>query len=404
MVALCFLAHNCAMGFVFGSFGGLVATMQSQFGIGRATAASAMSLLTLAMGVSSPFIGAVLQKSSIRLGQFAGLILCGLGFWGLALVPYFPAVLALYALIGVGVSTAAVIGPVTLISRWYDAGRGKALSVVMLPIFKFITPMIIGVSLPIFGHVAILGGMGTICLAAAALMLFIIDTPPNPVNSYSVNMEAANRDSLSDRSSDREISAGSLLKDPLFWLVSISIGLIAGAGTVFTVHAIPFGVEGTMSPERAALFFSAYAAAGVPGVLFMGWLIDRIGPIPAITANLVLQAFLWWGLSQFSGNSLFLMSALLGLSTTPIFALHGAAFSLLFGPANVSRAMGLSYSIKLPFIFFMAPLIGYLYERSRSYQMPFIYMAFALAIAAALSMLAVGIQRMRVVRNAPAAI
>jgi hypothetical protein len=66
--------------------------------------------------------------------------------------------------------------------------------------------------------------------------------------------------------------------------------------------------------------------------------------------------------------------------------------------------MGLSYSIKLSFIFFMAPLIGYLYERSRSYQMPFIYMAFALAIAAALSMLAVGIQRMRVVRNAPAAI
>ncbi len=367
-VLLSFLAFNCAMGFTFGTFGPLIASLEAQFGISRTAAASAMSITTLAMGLSSPFIGELLQRLSIRLSMFGGLALAGLSFWGLALTPSFSIALIFYGMIGIGVSTAAVIGPVTLISRWFFEGRGKIIGIAMMPLFSFLLPIVIAELLPIMGRMLILETIGSICLLVSMLMLLIVDNPPRgTLGSASEDMDRA-------QESFPKVSANIFLLNPIFWLTSIPIGILAGSGIVYTVHIIPFATQMNMSSTEAALMLSFEAGTAIPAVLLMGWLVDRIGPIRVLMINFIILSLTWWVLTQLSGFSLFIAAVMVGLTVTPVFVIHGSAFSKIFGAQNVSRAMGLSYSIKLPFIFFMAPLVGYFFDLSHNYKFAFTLM------------------------------
>jgi len=61
--------------------------------------------------------------------------------------------------------------------------------------------------------------------------------------------------------------------------------------------------------------------------------------------------------------------------------LLGATFSSYFGPVNVSRVLGLSYGLKLPFNLGAAPLAGYLFDRTGSYDLPMLVVGGILLVA-----------------------
>jgi MFS family permease len=164
--------------------------------------------------------------------------------------------------------------------------------------------------------------------------------------------------------------------------VSLGIGVIAGSGTAFVVHIVPFGMERTLSLQSASALLSIYSGCGILGTLIMGWVADRIGPPAALMIAAASMSMLWWVLLQVSGIPLYLVAALVGVFGVPIVTLHGAALSSMFGVNTLSRAMGLSYSIKLPFIFSFAPVVGLLFGRTGSYRLPFLIIAASLALAA----------------------
>jgi sugar phosphate permease len=137
-----------------------------------------------------------------------------------------------------------------------------------------------------------------------------------------------------------------------------------------------------MSLQSAAALLSAFAAAGIAGTLLFGWISDRIGAPAALVVSALCQALLWWGLLHAEGAPLYLLAALLGICVVPLVTLHGAAISQMFGAASVSRAMGYSYSIKLPFIFAFAPGMGFFFDRLGGYEVPFLITAALLAVAA----------------------
>ena len=96
---------------------------------------------------------------------------------------------------------------------------------------------------------------------------------------------------------------------------------------------------------------------------------------------------MWWGLLHAAGFPLFALAALIGMCVVPVTTLHGAALSKLVGPASISRAMGISYAITLPFIFSFAPLIGFLFDHADGYRLPFLMTAGILVIASLCSVL-----------------
>ena len=58
----------------------------------------------------------------------------------------------------------------------------------------------------------------------------------------------------------------------------------------------------------------------------------------------------------------------------------------LFGPDGVSRAMGYSFAIKLPFLFATSPLLGFAYVRMGDYRPGYLMVAAGLVGAAMLLM------------------
>ena len=381
VVLLCFLAQNLAMGFAFGSFGPLLASTEQHFGVTRAVATTGMSLITLAIGGLSPLMGGLLQKVPVRTAMMGGAALSAMGYWGLALLPSFSLALAMFALIGVGVCLMGILGPLTLINRWFAADRAKILSIVNLPLALFATPFIVAELLPDYGRLVILGGIGTIFVLLIPMLLMIVEDPAR------IGQTARGKDTHAEgaaggkTASDRPLSTGEILASPAFWMLSLAIGVMAGSGTAFVVHIIPFGMERQLSLQSASGLLSVYAGAGIFGTLLFGWIADRITPPAALVLTTFCQALLWWGMLHAVGLPLFVLAALLGICVVPLTTLHGAALSQLVGPSSISRAMGISYAIKLPFIFSFAPLVGLLFDRAGGYRLPFLITAATLAVA-----------------------
>ncbi|MBB4642851.1 MFS transporter [Rhizorhapis suberifaciens] len=387
VVLPCFLAQTLAAGFAFGSFGPLLASTEQHFGVTRAVAATGMSLIMLAVGGLSPLLGGLLQKVSVRSAMIGGAALSAVAYLGLALLPSFGLALVMFGLIGTGVSLLAILGPLTLISRWFISDQAKVLSIVNLPIALFVIPFIIAELLPEYGRFAVLAGIATIFLLLIPALLLIVEEPGRIGQApRATNMDPS--DVVAQRDvKDRPLSTREILTSAPFWLLSLVIGVISGSGTAFLVHIVPFGMERDLSLQAASGLLSVYAGAGILGTLLVGWLADRIGPPSTLVLATLCEALVWWGLLHVAGVPLFALAALMGMCVVPVTTMHGAALSRLVGAASISRAMGISYAIVLPFIFGFAPLIGFLFDHADGYRLPFLMTAGIVLIACLCSVL-----------------
>lgn len=382
IIALCFIVQNCGMGLVMGSFGPLVKFNEVHFEISRTMAAAGMSMITLSIGLLSPFAGIFLQRYPARFLLTGALCMAGLAYVGIATTKTYSIAMVLYLIAGAGVCLASILGPVTIISRWFDSNRAKVLSIVNLPLFLFLTPYVIGVVAPSLGRFNTLIGIGLVLMLLSPLALFIVDRPPKSVAE--AGTEAASRAEPRQLMSNRDIFA-----DFRFWVISLAIGVIAGSGTAYVVHIVPHGLEIGMPLQSATLLLSLYSAAGLLGTLLFGWVADRIGAVPSLVITGLVQALCWSLLAYNTGSVLLVLAALIGMCVLPLITLHGEALTRLYGADNVSRVMGYSYFIKIPFIFAFAPLMGYLYEINDGYRVPFLVTSFSILVAALMFLLVI---------------
>jgi MFS family permease len=373
-IIACFVSQALVMGLAFGSFGPLLAANQSHLETSRAATAFGMSLITVTLGLLSPIAGRVLEHCRIRDGMIVGVILSAAGYVLLAATSSYVVAMAAYVLVGVGVCLSALIGPLTLVTRWVDEGRGKVLSLVNLPIILFASPFLIAIALPAIGRSAVYLLLAGVTLAIVPILALLVKERPeaNPLAPGAIASSVAT------------VAAPqiALVSSPGFWLLSIGIGIMAGTGVVYVVHLVPYGVGKGMTLAVASGMLSFYAGAGLIGTPVFGWIIDRIGAPAALVIAALGLATLSLAVIFVDGPALFAVVALAGACCTPITTMHGAALGDLFGRNAVARAMGYSYFIKLPFLVGAAPVIGAVYDATGSYRVPFALCAGAMLLAA----------------------
>ena len=383
VVAISFFAFNLSMGLTYGTFGPLMPANQEHFGIGRGAAAFCMSLITLTIGVLSPVLGGIINRLPIRALMMAGASAGAVGFCGLAFTDSYPLALVMYALIGAFTCICGVLAPLTLISRVIGDGRGMALGIVNLPIVLFASPLIVGSLVPLFGRFPIYIGVAT--LVACLIPLFLAVDDDSAHRPTSAKATAAGTNSGQQQ----------LFRSPAFWLMSLAVGLITGTGISFLVHVVPFGLERGMSLPEASLLVSLFSGSGLLGVLVVGWITDKAGGPVALAITAATQAAMWLLLAHVGQVGLFAAVVLLGICNVPVVALHGATCAALFGAEAAGKAMGFSYSFKIPFVFGMPPLVGLLSEATGGYALPFALCGGMLLIAAALSLAIIAAVRKR---------
>lgn len=362
---LAFLGHNATLGMIFGAFGTLLPAITATFHVSRGTTALALSIYMLALGLTAPVAGLLVQRVSLRavmmLGAAASSVAFGLMVWARDIQQ----ILVLFGLAGIGTGLLGIVAPTTLVSRWFVASRGRILGFVTAPVFMLAAPLVVAYLLPAYGLRSAFLTIAIVYLILTPLMFFVIDKPAEAFATAASDPRALPK------------ARTSALGGMQFWLFTLGIMLVGGAGTGFLVHAVSFFVDKGLSLTLAASVYSVYALAGLAGTIMFGWIADRIGPVTTLLFNVAFQAAVWSLLAWvMSVNGLVVLAALIGACLAATNALHGAGLAAQFGVENVARLMGISSLLKIPTFFLTAPLVGYIRDVSGSYQM-----AYALLVA-----------------------
>lgn len=385
MVALCWLAQNCAIGLTCGSYGAALTTLQTELGANRAEVSYGLAVMLLTLGLISPIVGGSLQRFKARSMMIVGAALNVVGYVLLTQVSALWQLIAIFALfIGPGACMLGMIPASTIVSRWFERDRGKALAITNMPAFMLIIP-------PISAWLVASGGTNHLYWAIAVAFALLIPVlgllaeRPEDVGQQMLRTTAFGGAGPAAAPLIPALAARDIWRDPRFWLLSLGIGILTGCGSVYTTHIIAIVSDRGVPLTEAALPMSAFGAGTLVGAVLFGWLIDRFGAIPMLTVNAGVQVLLWGGLAYATDlGAMTALGGVIGACMGSLVALHTATLNEVLGTASFSRAMGLSYLIKVPFLFGLTPLAGHFYDVMGNYSMALTIVCALIAISMAL--------------------
>lgn len=388
MVALAFLALNLGTYLPGGVYGAIVHDLQQRFELTRAAVSMAISAHIFAVNLTAPVIGNVAARFSLRKLMIGGAIMQGAAFLLMGVADNFTEIVVLYVFVGTGSCLLGAIPPYTLVSRWFDSDRTKALGFMAIPLFLVLAPPAAAWLSTNYGARGVFLAVGVAFVLLLPLLFFIVDRPED------VGQTAWKRDGAdAAKPSAPAVSSGSgalltnrqLLLSWQFWLLTLGYALITGGAYVFVAHGLPYAMQrAEVGVEKAAIVMSAFGAAGLVGTVLCGWVGDKIGATRALVLVAVFAALGWAALLMTSTIlPMAVVAAGLGMLGTAMAAVHTSAVNDIFGKENVPTVIGLTFIVRLPIMISLPGLAGYLFDRTGSYQTPFGLIVVGLCIAAA---------------------
>jgi cyanate permease len=391
MVARAFLAQNVSVGCAFGGFGVAVLPLQRTYGASSGTVALALSLAVLVLGLASPLVATLIARIGLRWTMMAGAILSGLGYALLAFAPSMTIVLLLYAIpVGIGLAMFGPFPASILASNWYAHNPGTALGIANTPLFAALLPMI--------GMAVIRDqGLSTFFLMLAGLHVlllpFLLGVSDGPADRVHAPADAHGH------VPHAMISAGALLRNPVFWMICLGAGYLNAVGISAVSHIAAFVAERGVAPAEAAGLLSIQGGSAVFGSLVIGILCARLGAqvtLALIAAALAASWLILLGTTSFPPMAA--CALILGAGSAGVFPAVNMLSARLFGQDSLARVIGLFGMLTLPLTFGISPLVGVLRDMAGRYA-PVIGVVIAGCVLVAI--LFFGLSRVRA-RAAPA--
>ncbi|HEY0294430.1 MAG TPA: MFS transporter [Bordetella sp.] len=256
-----------------GTTGVFLLPIAQTLGVGRGAAASCVISASLGLAISSPIAGRLVDRYGFRKVISVSILLFVLGLLSLSVGPYNVTALSIKTfLIGLlGVATSPV-GYLPILARSFERRLGLALGIASVGagIGAAVAPLVAG------GLIQRHGWQFTyMVLAATAAVLGALAT----YLIYRFGGSAAEpavKPSARDEAVLPGMTARESLAHPRFWVMSISIALVAAVGLGGMVHIPAMLKDNGLSVELAAAG-SSFAAIGITcGRLLAGVLLDLI--------------------------------------------------------------------------------------------------------------------------------
>jgi MFS family permease len=381
--ALAFLSFNLAMACMWGTFGVLLTAIEAKMGVGREVSSLAASVVMVSVALSAPVAGILSSKFSLRLLLMVGSLLGSAGYILLALASNIQVTLLAYGLlVGPSLCLCGVVGPGTLVTRWFAAGRGRALGLVHIPIVVALMPLLAtfvlhqqGLS-TVYIMLAVLMGLNLIAQA------FVVDHP--------AIMPQTSGEAISAAPVDPGLTTGQLFFRLRFWSMAVAFSSNIGGTMLLSAHLVPMATGWGNDPARAASLLTLMSLAGMLGPLTFGWLADKLGGRLTLTILCFDSAVLWAVLlSKPPFPVLALVIALFGLHSSGSIPAFAMSLSEYFGQSSFARAYGLGNMVTLPFTVLMIPLAAIMFVHTGSYGSALLVQA-CFFLVAALFVLAIG--------------
>jgi len=349
------------------TFGFLVTPLGAEFGLDAQSLGTGMALFILALALTGPLVGLLLDLGPLRPVLLGALALGAGSLAAASRAESVPALAAFAVLAAIGIGAYGQIGPQVMVAGWFVRRRSRALALTSLGTSAA------GITIPLVGQelIARLGWRGALLtLACTALVLlgpaiaaFAVKRPEDvgqlpDGDAPDQNVTPESFGSAAASPAEPEGAVGALLRDRNFWVLgaSLAIATAASLGGVFVVkHMENVGVPAS----DARWVASAMSVGAFCGRIATGWLHERFPKQVVAAVVFALSGVGWIGVAHSQSLAGFLAIALPAGFAGGGFGVSGPVLqAACFGPRVLGRAMGLHGVLGLPLLLAAPPLVG----------------------------------------------
>lgn len=284
-VATAFFALFSIVGFAFYGLPFFYDFFVRELGWTRAQVTSGNAFAKLVIGpLFGFFAGMVVDRFGPRRLMLVGILLAGIAPIGLGGTTTLLAFYTFYLMNALGYVTGGPLPNQVMLSRWFDAGRGKAMGIAYLGIGVggALVPLLAHALTEAIGWRAALRVLGVLMIAIAFPLAWFVREPEaepgdglqksqNPAETTGTARAAAPR-----RGAAEDDSILAVLRQPAFYLLALgSMASIGAVGGTTQNLKLFFAMDRGMAQGSVAELISLVLVGSIAGRLLMGWLADR---------------------------------------------------------------------------------------------------------------------------------
>jgi sugar phosphate permease len=353
--------------------------MVRDFGWSRTQVTSGNALSKLVVGPLFGFgAGWIVDRFGPRRLMLAGILMAGAALVGLGRFSAVWLFYVFYVLNALGYVCGGPLPNQVLLSKWFDAARGKAMGFAYLGIGigGAVVPLLSAWLVAAFGWRAALQVLGVLIIALAL--------------PFACAVREAPREDGEARDDAPLPSTTAVFRAPAFWLLAAasmcSIGAVGGTNQHLKLY---LSLDRGYSQGDAARIISLVLALSVAGRLMMGWLADRLAKKHVMMLIYLLVAgsipLLFYAASV---RAMYAFAAVFGLGLGGEYLIIPLIAAELFGVRVLGRLLGVVLTADGVAEAVSPMLVGYLRDVTGSYRAGFFTLvAIALAGAAAAAQL-----------------
>lgn len=351
------------------SYSVIAVPLAAEFKPSRAVMGLAMTVISGGSAILAPFLGALMDKISLKRMMLIGSLFLSAGFAALTFAQSFNQVLLAYAVL---IAPANVLlGPIAvtvLLSRWFVKRRGAALGIAIAGVAMggvLFPPIIQGFlnSFPWREAMRLFALLIFVVTFLAAA--FVVNNPA----LRGLHPDGAEVDPNRSGGPRPALTVREILCDPAFWLIVAMVAVVTSGMKGMVTNLAPLAIDQGIAPTRAAWLVSVYASMGLIAKLGFAAVADRVNLRYLAVTSLIGFGIGMLVLTQAQlGFSLIAVGVgvigLFGGLMVPLESMLGAR---VFGRDAVGRAVGLLSMVLLVALMSTPPLFGLIFDLTGSY-------------------------------------
>ena len=366
-----FVSQALIIGFFTYSVSLLTQPVQETFGVSVEEVMYSLTLGTFLSLFAMPLAGSLIDRFSLRKVMVIGLVLFAAG---LALIANTRTITQYIFAFGftmtIANSFAGGLVCSTVVSRWFTVNRGKALGVSAIgnSAGGILIPVLVAFWLPEYGW------RGTLLNLSLLLLLGVLPVVLLTIRSWPADVGRSAEPAPATPGVVVDIGKllqlGQILREPNFWWLGLSLGLLFGAYSAMLSNLTPYAAQLGYNEAQASRLIMVVAIGGVLGKLMFGMAADRFSLKASLwVAQLIVLMSFFLLSSDLPYTLLLAAGLLLGLASGGMMPVWGALMANLFGLASYGRAMGLIGPLVTLCVLPAFPLAGRLYDLSGDFKL-----------------------------------
>ena len=370
VVIAAFLAFGIVYGTVTYSFTVFVNPIATAFGTTPTKVLLAFTLTNVGTGVLGVYAGRMLMRYRIRTGMMIGLAFMAVGFFLLSTIT---ALWQMYLLYGIIIAFGAIIvaplGASSLVTNWFTASRGRALTVATLgtSFGQLVLPRVAASVINDYGWQSAYRVFAVAMVVAMPLIFFLVTDRPEdkgmePYGGRPDQVAAAA--AAGPAETPPLLTNGEILRRFDFWTIGVSYVLTVTVYLALVGVMVPYARTYGVTALEASKLIVTMGIFAIIGKLAFATFTDRMGLRNtfwiAVGLNLVACILL---VAVPGYQVLFVASALVGGSAGGVLPLWPGMIAFRFGRHALPQVMGLMSPMVLIIQGFGAPLATLLHFR-----------------------------------------